>query len=142
MVKRKMTLREKVKTAFFGALTFGGIAATVAGIADFEFVPVFIAGIPFMTGGSFGVWHTRKRYKERIKHSVEQQLLEVMSVHGEYVTIAQVARMTGMPVDLIEEHMNNLQAKGVVEIGTTNNGAVVYQLPAAMQRLYDQRSYY
>lgn len=138
-----MSIREKIKTLLSGSVMLGGVAVTVAAGAELEFVPVIIAGMPMLFGGLFGMVHTHKRYKARILHQSEQQLLEVMSVHGHHVTIAQVARMTGMPIEHIEETMNHLQSKGVVEIGTTNNGAVVYQLPQGMHNLMErQRSQY
>ncbi len=124
-----MKATEWLGHAVTGLFTFTGFATAMVGIFELEPIVLMAAGLPQLAGGIFGFQHFRKQYHERVEHETESKLLELFALYKQNLSIAQVALLTKIPTDQIQEQMEKLQKKGVVEINTTETGAVVYQIP-------------
>lgn len=125
----KMKVTEWLGHAVTGLFTFTGFATAMVGIIELEPIVLMAAGLPQLAGGVFGFRYFRQQYKERVEYDAETKLLELFALYKQNLSIAQVALLTKMPTDQIQAQMDKLQKKGVVEINTTETGAVVYQIP-------------
>jgi len=125
-----MKFKDLVKQGFSAAVTFGGFAVTtVCLVESFEAIPFIIGGLAPMIGGGLALKHFRKEYILDKRQELEQRVLELFTVYQGQMTVAQMAMALKMPVEVIDHEMNRLQAKGVLEINLTSNGAVVYKVP-------------
>ncbi len=134
----KMKVTEWLGHALTGLFTFTGFATAMVGIIELEPIVLMAAGLPQLAGGIFGFRHFRKQYHERVEHETESKLLELFALYKQNLSIAQVALLTKMPTDQIQDQMEKLQKKGVVEINTTETGAVVYQIPQLGANQHEQ----
>jgi len=77
----------------------------------------------------YGLRYFRTQYTKQQNILTERKLLELFAYKYKAVSVAQIVLTTSMSVDEIQEHMDSLQRKGIVETVVTDAGAILYQLP-------------
>lgn len=123
-----MTIKEYIQQGFTGITAVISSFACFAAFTDFQPVPAVISAA-FAGLSGYGFKYYREKYLKKEKHLKEHKLLELFAYHKSALSIAQVALITAMPIDEIQDRMEELQRKGVMEIVVTETGAVLYQLP-------------
>ncbi len=102
--------------------------ACFASVVDLQPVPFVISAV-FAGLSGYGFKYYREKYLKKEKHLKERKLLELFSYQRNALSVGQVALITAMPIDEIQDTMDGLQRKGVMEIVVTETGAILYQLP-------------
>ncbi|GEM_PF-6649916 len=127
-----MKFKDIIKQGTSAFLTFGGFVATTSILfegGNLEPVALILGGLTPMIGGGIALHHFRKQHQLEQSQELEQHVLELFTVYQGQMSLAQMAMALKLPIETIEEEMNRLQSKGVLEINLTENGAVVYKIP-------------
>ncbi|TAD96634.1 MAG: hypothetical protein EAZ97_13695 [Bacteroidetes bacterium] len=130
---KQMKFSEWIAKAGTAAAAVGGFITVTVMLTnpslEFVLTPFVLAGLAPLTAGVFGFKHYHEKYLKRIDNELESKLLELLMVHKNNLTIAQIALTTKLPVEDIEKAMDKLHKKGVLEINVSEGGAILYRLP-------------
>ena len=97
--------------------------------------------LPVMGVSAMGFMHLRKRALKRMKRDQEQELMRLFVHTGERYSLAEVAITLNLTIDETRSLMDELQAKGIFEIDTTDTGAIVYSIPTNNRYTIEPRSF-
>ena len=123
-----MNIKEYIQQGFTAITATISSLACFAAIMDLQPVPVVISAA-FAGISGYGFKYYREKYLKKETHLKERKLLELFSYQRNALSVGQVALITAMPIDEIQDTMDGLQRKGVIEIVLTETGAILYQLP-------------
>ncbi len=123
-----MSIKEYIQQGVTGITAVISSVACLTAFSDFELVAAVISGA-FAGISGYGFKYYREKYLKKEIHLKERKLLELFSYQRNALSVAQVALITAIPIDDIQNTMDGLQRKGVMEIIVTETGAILYQIP-------------
>lgn len=136
-----MKTREILAQIATAGITFAGIIVSVVSIAEGDPEIMFGVGLPMIGAGSFTFRKLRKGAFRRVRRDQEQELMRLFVHTGERYSLAEVAMTLNITIDETRDLMDELHAKGIFEIETTETGAIVYSIPTSNRYTIEPRNY-
>lgn len=123
-----MSFKERFLQFLLLIVTLGSGFITLDMIGHYAFGQALMSGL-FAAAGGFGYYRVRQKAMRRLMHKRETKVLRFLDDSEGRFSIGKLALKLNYSVDEVEDIVEKLVSKGVLEVETTTNGAVVYYLP-------------
>lgn len=123
-----MNFKERFLQFILLMITLGNGFATIDLIGDFKVGEALVSGLLAGLGG-YGYYYFRQKAMRRLMQKRERHVLKFLDDSEGRFSIGKLALKLNYSVDEVEQIVDRLVGKGVLEVDTNQGGSVVYYLP-------------